>query len=139
MDYFAAHPLIYTFPTGTKFAFQHALVVGHMLITWLVILPILLRIRRRKGEPHFVLAVTQLFVNNPLRAFASIYMVATAVSSKQRAQAARNLGNRRTVFVVSDMIQRLDDPSRDVREAAAFALGNIGSPEAVAALCRQAP
>jgi MFS family permease len=134
MDYFAEHPANYIFPTGTRFAFHHAMIIAHVLITWFVILPIMLRIRRRKNEPHFALAITQLFVNNPLRAFASIYMMAAPVTGKQRARAVRSLGSRRTSYAVSDLVQRLDDPSRDVREEAAAALGNIGSPEAVAAL-----
>jgi MFS family permease len=134
MDYFTAHPLRYILPSGTPMSFHHVLIVAHVFIIWLVVLPILLRIRRRKGEPHLVIAVSQLFLNNPLRAFSNIYKMASAVSSRERARAAHSLGKGRTALAVADLIEKLEDSSSDVREEAALALGSIGSPEAVAAL-----
>ena len=134
MDYFAAHPLRYVLPNGTPMSFHHVLIVAHVCILWLIVLPILLRIRRRKGEPQFVPAVSQLFLNNPLRAFTNIYKMASAVSSREKARAAQSLGRRRTALAVADLVEKMEDSSSDVREEAAMALGSIGSPEAVAAL-----
>jgi MFS family permease len=134
MDYFAAHPVDYVFPTGTRFAFHHVLVVAHMTILWLVVLPILLGVRRRRGEPPVREAFSRLLTTNPVRAVTHIYMLGSAATRRRRAHAVRKLGQQRTAIAVIDLIEKLDDASAEVREEAAFALGSIGSRDAVEAL-----
>ena len=62
----------------------------------------------------------------------------TALARSKRAGLARNaalvLGGRRSVAAVPALIARLDDPDAVVRGAAAWALGRIATPEALAAL-----
>lgn len=137
MDHYAAHPLNITLPTGTRLAFHHVLVVVHMVILWGVALPLQLRVRRRSGEPDFALALSRLMITSPLRAVTNIYTMSSAVTSHRRAAAARTLGEKRTALAVSDLIEKLDDPSADVREEAVVALGRIGSNEAVDALLQK--
>lgn len=134
MDYVIVHPINYTLPTGTKVSYQQVLILMQTAIIWFVALPIFLRIHRRKGEPHLSMAVSQMLVTSPFRVVTSIYMMSAYVTSHKRAAAARHLGLKRSVIAVPDLIEKLDDPSSEVREEAALALGRIGSPEAVAAL-----
>lgn len=134
MDYFAIHPLNIILPTGTKMGFHQVLMLGLMGLLWFVVFPILLRINKPKGEPSIRMAAAQLFTAHPVSAVANIHFMTAAVSRKRRARAILSLGVRRARIAVPDLVQRLDDPSCEVREAAAFALGSIASPEAVDAL-----
>lgn len=134
MDYYNAHPIHYVMPTGTNLSAQHLLLIAHALLFWCVCLPLILKIRRGKGEPEFGIAVSQLVLNNPLRSFGAIQTMGAAVTRHRRAMAARALGRRRTALAVSDLIEKLDDPSSEVRQEAALALGSIGSPQAIIAL-----
>ncbi len=134
MDYFVAHPLNMHLPSGIPVSFYHVLIIVQMVVIWGVALPMFLRIRRSSGEPDLSGAVTRLMVANPVRAVTNIYLLASARTSRSRAAAVRTIGERRTMIAVSDLIEKLDDPSSDVREEAALALGRIGSPEAIDAL-----
>lgn len=134
MDYFSAHPLSVMLPSGMPMAFHHVLIVAHVLILWGIAVPLQLRVTRRTGEPDFAMALSRLMIVNPLRAVTNIYTMSTAVTSSRRAAAVRTLGQERIAIAVSDLIERLDDPSSDVREESALALGRIGSREAVDAL-----
>ena len=134
MDFLVAHPLRWTLPTGTPFLFQHALVLLHMLSMWVIVLPILLRLRRLKGELPLGLAVSRLLVTNPFRTVANIYAMDASMTRHRRARAVHTLGESKAAIAVTDLIGKLDDPSADVREEAAYALGSIGSPEAIDAL-----
>ena len=137
MDWVAAHPFEVTLPTGTRLAFFHLLVIGHMVITWCVAVPLLLTVGRRPGEVRLKTAFLRLMVGNPLRAVSSIYNVCAvnmAVSVRKRADAVSRIGSGRAAIAVSDLIASLDDPAAEVREAAVQALGRIGTPEAVDAL-----
>lgn len=134
MDFFASHPLNYVFPTGTRLAFQHFLVVGHLLTMWLVVLPIFLKIRKGKDEPAIGTALSMLLSVNPIRLVTNVYLMGTATQSSRRARAIHRLGRKRASIAVSDLVGKLEDPSYEVREEAAQALGNIGTTEAVNAL-----
>ncbi|MBA4387371.1 MAG: hypothetical protein C0404_05280 [Verrucomicrobia bacterium] len=134
MDYIIASPFNYTLPTGTIVTYQQVLVVLQTLIIWFIALPVFLRIRRRKGEPHLATAFSQILITSPFKVVTSIYMMTAYVTSHRRAVAARHLGLKRSVIAVPDLIEKLDDASAEVREESAYALGRIGSPEAVAAL-----
>lgn len=134
MDLFVDHPVNWILPNGTRFLFQHVLVIAHILIIWLVVVPLILKIRRRKGEPHVLFVFSQMFLNNPFRSISDIYRAGSAETSRDRAIAVRRLGAGKNIIAVRDLIQQLDDASMDVREESAYALGSIGSPEAVGAL-----
>lgn len=132
LDEIGLHPIEWTLPTGTHFAFIHVLAVGLMLIAWFVAVPLLLRIQARAGDLPVV-----VFASNPLRAVSIIQnmiIMDTATTARERARAVRELGRQKSAFAVADLIKKLDDPSAEVREEAALALGRIGSREAIDAL-----
>ena len=134
MDYFAAHPVHWNLPTGTHFAFFHALLLAHVVLIWGLTLPLFLRLRPRKGEPSLRVAFGSLLVANPFRAVFNIYTMDASDTPERRARAMLTLGENRTAIAASDLIGKLQDPAFEVREAAAVALGTIGTKEAVAAL-----
>jgi hypothetical protein len=134
MDFMAAHPVSWIMPTGSPFLFQHVLVLLHMAAMWLLALPVLLRLRPVKGEVPLGFNVSRLLGVNPFRTVANIYTMDAAVTRRGRARIVRTLGEAKAAIAVTDLIERLDDPSADVREEAVYALGSIGSPEAVDAL-----
>jgi HEAT repeat protein len=85
----------------------------------------------------FRTALSRFIILNPVRMASSIYNVYTmgvSDSRLERASAVRKLGEDKLALAVADMIAQLDDPSLEVREEAAMALGSIGSPDAVDAL-----
>ena len=85
----------------------------------------------------FGTALATLSFANPIRAFSGIYNIYSMLSTSDRANrvdAVRRVGEDKLRIAVRDLIQQLDDPATDVREAAALALGRIGSPDAVDAL-----
>ncbi len=137
MDWFATHEVKWVMPSGTPFAFLHALILVQIIITWLVAVRLILKIRQREGEMAFRAALSSLQFNNPLRLFTGIFNIYSMLSSTSRggrAEAARRVGEERLRIAVRDLIAQLDDPATDVREEAAIALGRIGSPDAVEAL-----
>lgn len=137
MDYFKEHPLSYQLPTGTQLSFFHFLVVAQIAIIWCVVLPMLIRIRRGRDEPQVLRAFSQVFAVNPFRMVTNIYLMGASVSSRKRAMAVRGLGWGQNAIAVKDLVERLNDPSSEVREEAALALGSIGTPEAVEALAEK--
>ncbi|MHC4887587.1 MAG: MFS transporter [Planctomycetota bacterium] len=123
-----------TYPWGVAFHPIHCLVVIRILFIFSLVIPFLIASRPPEGDMPVRKAVSRLLVGNPIRTIHSIYTVGAAVPSWKRASAVRQLGADRTELAISDLIEKLYDPSSDVREEAAEALGNIGSPEAVDAL-----
>ena len=134
MDFFTAHPIDYVLPTGARLGWHQLLVMVHICIMWFVVLPLMLGVRRRHGEPAVKDAFARLLTTNPVRVVTNIYMLSSAVSRRQRARAAQRLGEKRTAIAVSDLIEKLEDASLDVREQSTFALGTIGSADAIDAL-----
>ena len=134
MDFFAAHPLHWSFPTGTPFAFFHALLLAHIALIWGLTLPLFLRLSPRKGEPSLRVAFGSLLVPNPFRTLFNIHAMDASETPERRARAMLTLGEDRTAIAAKDLIGNLQDSAFEVREAAAIALGTIGTPEAVAAL-----
>ncbi len=134
MDYVAAHPLNVTLPTGTRIGFHQVLVLAHAGMLWLVVLPLLSRIRRKAHEPNVGGAFSRMLVRNPLRLATDIYAVGASVTPERRVRAVQGIARSGSAIAVSDLIEQLEDPSTDVREEAALALGAIGGPEAVDAL-----
>jgi MFS family permease len=135
MDHVTANPLPWRLPTGTPVGFHQVLVTLHIAVLWFVVLPLLMRIKRRPGE-----VPVSMLTGNPLRTVAmiqSIIQVGGATGSRLRAAAARKVGRGDAPVLVPTLVEQLDDPSTDVREEAALALGRVGAPEAVEALVRK--
>ena len=124
-------------PTGLPVSFFHILLLLNAAIVWLVALRFMLAVKQRKGEMGFRTALSTLPFTNPLRTLSGIYTIYSmmnATSRTNRVDAARRVGEDKLRIAVRDLIRQLDDPATDVREAAALALGRIGSPDAVEAL-----
>jgi hypothetical protein len=134
MDFFAAHPVHWSFPTGTHFSFFHALLLAHIVLTGGLVLPLFLRLRPRKGEPSLRVAFGSLLVANPFRTVFNIYAMDASDIPERRARAMLTLGEDRTAIAAKDLIGKLQDSAFEVREAAAIALGTIGTAEAEVAL-----
>jgi MFS family permease len=137
MDAFGPDGLGWGLPGGQPFDFIHALVILHAVTCWFLAVPLMARIRRRSGELGFRTALSRFLIVNPFRMISSIYNIHTmgaAYSRHGRADAIRRIGEDRTAIAVSDLVEDLDDPSLEIREAAATALGRIGSFDAVDAL-----
>lgn len=137
MDAFEAHPIIVRLPMGTPLNFFHVSIVVQCGVTWLIAVPLLLKVRLRSGEMAFRTALSRFASVNPIRMISSIYNIYSISSADSRGgqvTAVRKLGKDRTAIAVTDLIERLDDPSLEVREEAAMALGQIGSPDALDAL-----
>jgi hypothetical protein len=140
MDHAAVLDFGWILPFGARWSFYHWLILLHALACWTLAAPALLHTRRTQEEPSFATALERLRPGNPLRAVSMVYDMWVAVSAQTsgaRARAIRRLGEKRAGFAVRDLIRRLDDPSREVREEAALALGHIGGDEAVAALIEE--
>lgn len=136
MDWVVANPFTWQLPMGVAFSYIHILICLHALLSLAVALPMLINIRRLPTLP-ITEAISRLMLGNPLRMAVSIYNIYAASPGGDRAtraKAVRKLGESRTALAVGDLIERLKDPSTDVREEAVYALGEIGSPEAVDAL-----
>ena len=135
MDWTANHPMPWQLPTGPPLAGFHVLVLAHMLISWLIALPLLARTR-----PHHGSLPVRAFAGNPLRVAGLIHNLVTlgeASSWQARVKAVRDLGRKGSSHVVGELIEKLDDPSAAVREEAVQALGRIGSADAVDALLQR--
>ncbi|NQU11804.1 MFS transporter [bacterium] len=140
MDWSERHPVAWTLPSGTPFSFYHLLIVLHIVIAALLAAPMVLRISPRAGDLPFGQAFPRLWLGNPMRSVRnvySIYAISAAVSPRDRAAAVRRLGRARTALALRDLIDKLDDPSFEVREEAVTALGHLAEPEAVDALLRK--
>jgi hypothetical protein len=137
MDAFEAHPITARLPMGTPLNFFHVSIVVQCGVTWMIAVPLLLKVRLRSGEMAFRTALSRFASVNPIRMISSIYNIYSISSADSRGDqvlALRKLGKDRTAIAVTDLIERLDDPSLEVREEAAMALGQIGSPDALDAL-----
>ncbi len=137
MDWVHAHPFQWIMPTGPKFDFFHLLILMQVAVVWLLTVRVMLLVRQREGEMSFRTAVASFQFSNPLRVLTGIFNIYSMLSSTSRGgrlDAVRRLGEDRMRIAVKDLIHQLDDPSTEVREEAAIALGRIGSPDAVEAL-----
>ncbi len=132
MDWLSAGQLRLRLPTGEPMAFYHVLVLIHTAILWFIVLPLLMRVRKRTGDVS-----VRLLIGNPLRTASviqTVLAVGGAVTSRQRVKAVRKAGEKRITLAAAELIRNLHDPSAEVREEAALALGRLGTPEAVDAL-----
>ena len=80
-DHFTAHPIDLTLYAGTPFSYFHAMLVFQALAIWLVMLPLLFRIRKSDGEWPLDQAVVDIFIFTPLRSVRNAYNFNLAAGS----------------------------------------------------------
>lgn len=80
----------WTLPGGTVFSFYHALLTLHALLIWLLVLPLLLRIRKLPEEMCMRGAITHFMILTPLRAVRDIYNGGLARAASLRTILANN-------------------------------------------------
>ncbi|QHI69016.1 MFS transporter [Tichowtungia aerotolerans] len=134
MDWFTAHPSSLQLPSGMPFSYIHAILLLHLLITWMIALPLFISIRTASRDIGVSRAVKNVVLANPLRVVRDIYNIHISMASVPRhrkAQAVQELGKTRSPMVNADLAALLEDPSADVREEAVSALGEIGDNEAL--------
>jgi hypothetical protein len=94
------------------------------------------RIREGKEKP-FGFVASQLVNTGLFRTFNSFDVLSKGPDSDQVAHALRSIEGKAGNLVLKEVIERLDDPSPEVREEAARALGRIRAPEAVDVLIQR--
>ncbi|HQL88818.1 MAG TPA: MFS transporter [Lentisphaeria bacterium] len=122
-------------PFGLPFTYHQLLVLMHILVGWLIALPLLKKVRSHHQE-----LPVSTFLGNPLRVFGmiqNIMLFSGATSVQDRARAISQAGNRRLTYIVNDLRDKLADPSMLVREETVAALGRIATSEAVQALLQK--
>jgi len=137
MDVLGPDPFGWRLLSGTPFSYYHVILLLYAVVIWFIVVPLLTRIKEPVREMPMGLALKGLLTPNPVRLISNVYNLHRAEAASgisQRTRAIRALGETGTAVAVSDIIERLDDASSDVREEAAIALGRIGSPEAIEAL-----
>ena len=139
MDRFISHPSSFILPNGLPFSYIHAILLLHMLITWLIALPLFMSVRAPSRDIGMTRAVKNVVFANPLRVARDLYNIhisMASVPSHRKAQAVQELGKTRSPMVVADLAELLEDSSTDVREEAVSALGEIGDNDALDILLR---
>src|SRR5690606_1672968 len=103
-------------PTGMELSFLQVILAFHMLVTWIFVLPFFWMLRPTVGGLPLTISLARLLTVNPLRLVSNTMLLNAPISSGERVQAVRKLGRSRSPLVVSDLVEKLDDPSADVRE-----------------------
>ncbi len=81
--------------------------------------------------------VTRLATPNVVRNLLNMSIIGAAEEASRAARALRSVEGAESDLAIDDIVARLTDPDREVREEAARALGRIGSPESFDALAAQ--
>ncbi len=141
MNWFTAHPeaVSLQLPSGMPFSYIHALLLIHLLVVWLLSLPLFMSIRTPARDIGVGRAARNIFLANPMRVVRDLYNIhisMASVPSRRKVRAVQELGDSRSPMVVADLAEMLEDPSADIREEAVIALGKIGDPEALDILLR---
>lgn len=123
-------------PQSFSFSFMHLLVLLHMAVVWMIVLPLIGRLRRQEGDLPVGVTLSGIFLGNPLRLMGNILMMDLSRSSRRHLRAIHRMGRRRFAPAVMDLEAQTRNPSSRVREAAVKALGRIASREAVDILRR---
>jgi MFS family permease len=134
MDWFDSRSLKMSLMGGVELSFYHVQILLFVFVAWAVALPLLLRVRTPVKEIAFNLAFSEIFLTSPvqvLRNFYNISLLNSGATRLERVRAARHLGGTRSLLAIPDLIDKLDDPSLDMREEAIEALGEIASPESL--------
>jgi hypothetical protein len=98
---------------------------------------LLLRSVREGRERPVAILVTQFATAGVFRSFSSLGALSRDSGDPRVARALRRLEGDEGVLVLREVIERLDDPSFEVRSEAARALGRIGSKEATDELVKR--
>jgi HEAT repeat protein len=94
------------------------------------------RVKEGRERPVAIL-VTQFATAGVFRSFASLGALSRDSSDPRVARALRRIDSAEGELVLREVVERLDDPSAEVRREAARALGRIGARDAVGELaCR---
>ena len=134
IDHFKAY---HTVVLGADWRYMQLIAAGLAVFAWGAVLPLFLKISVMADELHFKDAVGRLAFYNPIRMARSMYNIITIQNStdaEARAEAVEELGEENAAIAVKDLVEKMGDPSYEVREAAAKALGTIGSPDAIKAI-----
>jgi len=139
MDHFVSHPSSLILPNGLPFSYIHAILLLHLLITWLIALPLFMSVRTPNRDIGMGRAFKNVIFANPLRVVRDLYNIhlsMASIPSHRKAQAVQKLGKTRSPMVVADLAALVEDSSTDVREEAVAALGEIGDDDALDILLR---
>ncbi len=113
----------------------HAVVVVAEVLTVLSFL-VLTRIDEGRKTSTFDI-VTRLATPNVVRNLVNMSIIGGAEEAGRAARALRTVEGAESDVAIDDIVGRLSDPDREVREEAARALGRIGSGESFDALVAQ--
>ncbi|MDF7822510.1 MFS transporter [Pontiellaceae bacterium B12227] len=80
-DWYTAHPTGIQLYAGTEFSYFQIMIIAHNLMIWLLVLPLLMKIRKTDGEWPVQRAVADIFVLTPLRSVRNAYSFNLAASS----------------------------------------------------------
>lgn len=78
--------------------------------------------------------LTRLLFVRPIGTLANVYQITTASSASSKLKAIDDAGERKNLLVSRTLLKAMDDPDDGVRFSAIRSLGEMRSPEAVAAL-----
>jgi HEAT repeat protein len=98
---------------------------------------LLLRGVREGRERPIAILVNQFATAGVFRSYSSLGALSRDSGDPRVARALRRLEGDEGVLVIREVIERLDDPSFEIRSEAARALGRIGSSEAVEELMKR--
>jgi MFS family permease len=72
-DFMVDAPLDVYLYSGTRFSYFHVIMVVHGLLIWGIMLPLLLRVRKKGGEWPLNQAIIHIFIVAPLRSVRDVY------------------------------------------------------------------
>lgn len=118
--------------------FQMLFLIGILLR--LLFFPFSLRLNDVAGGST-ALVVRRLMDTNPFRVIRHVHVLTDSSAEAERVRSVVELGSARSAIATRELVAALEDPSREVRLEAAFALARIGDPEAVEPLvhCLRSP
>lgn len=80
-DWFTANPTGIQLYAGTELSYFQIMIASHNVMIWFVMLPLLMKIRKKDGEWPVQRAVADIFVLTPLRSVRNAYSFNVAASS----------------------------------------------------------
>ena len=130
------NPAKITMPFGAPLTFGYVIAFLHIVVSWCC-LPLLRRVRQSSERASIGDTFSNIVMVNPLRFTLGLVYLRRLNSSQKpyrRLRSVEQLGHGDTRIAALDLVQKMNDPDFDVREAAVAALGRIGTPPAVHAL-----
>ncbi len=122
---------------GENLVFGGFHIVLLLTIAMIVLAIVVLGLTREGTRAPFGFVATTIVRPGIFRTFHNMGIIASSTRSHRAAGALRSVKGAADHIVLDDIVDRLHDPDRDVREEAARALGRIGSPDAVDVLIRE--